>query len=182
MKKIATRQLLADSLLDIAKTKNVNKITIREIVSHCGLSSQTFYNHFTDKYELILWIHKSFGDELMEQLENGKITLRELSIKNLEFYSEHSAFMLNALSNTHGGDSYRVMSSENAITVIEKYIKRKFSLKELSQKEKFHIRIYVYGITELCAHWAATGSSIPIEEMSDIIMEAAPDTIKNYLN
>lgn len=182
MKKNTTRQLLADALLKIAKHKDVDKITIKEIVELCGLSSQTFYNHFSDKYELILWIHKSIGDELIDELEKGEITMRELSIRNLEFYASHASFMLNALSNTHGGDSYRMRSSENAINVLEAYIKRKFSLKELPSKERMQLRMYVYGTTEICAHWASNGISTPVETMSDVIMSALPESLKKYLS
>ena len=181
MKRNNTDLILADSLLEIAKTKDVDKITIKEIVDNCGLSSQTFYNHFADKYALILWIHQSFGDELIKKLENGEITTREMSIQNLDFYSRHASFMLNALENTHGVDSYRVMSSENAINVIEGYIKRHFNVKELSKTEKYHLRMFVYSVTQICEYWAANGTTIPTDEMSDIILQATPDSLKKYL-
>ncbi len=181
MRKTNTSRLLADSLLEIAKTKDVDKITIKEIVENCGLSSQTFYNHFADKYALILWIHQSFGDDLIDKLERGEITLRELSILNLKFYSRHAAFMLNALHNTHGADSYRAKSSENAINVIEDFVIRRFGIKELSSIEKQHLRMYVYGITAICEYWAENGTITSPEEMSDIIMTAIPDTLKKYL-
>ena len=33
----------------------VDRITVREIVQTCGTTRQTFYRHFTDKYDLINW-------------------------------------------------------------------------------------------------------------------------------
>ena len=181
MKKLTTSQLLANSLLEIAASKDVDKITIKEIVENCGLSSQTFYNHFADKYALIIWIHQSFGNELVSQLENGEISLRELSIKNLEFFAAHASFMLNALHNTHGADSYRVKSSENAINVIEAYIKRHFNIKDLSKTEKQHLRLYVYGVSSVCEYWAENSLIASPEEMSDIILSAVPVSLKKYL-
>ena len=181
MKKLTTSQLLANSLLELSANKDVDKITIKEIVENCGLSSQTFYNHFADKYALMLWIHKSVGDELIEKLENGEITPRELSIHNLEFYSNHTSFILNALHNTHGADSYRIKSAEDAIDVIEEFIKRKFGKSKLSMTEKQHLRLYVYGVSAICENWAETGAAISLEDMSDIIMDAMPDSLKKYI-
>ena len=52
-----TKALLAESLKELSKSKNVDKITIRELTANCGLTSPTFYNHFHDKYELMAWIY-----------------------------------------------------------------------------------------------------------------------------
>lgn len=180
MKKKATPQLLADALLELSKKKNIDKITIKEIVDQCGLSSQTFYNHFADKHALILWIHKSVGDELLKKLEKKDYSFHDLTVENLRFYSAHASFMLNALENTHGQDSYWVRSSENAIKVLEEYIKKHFSLDSLSEKEKMHLRMFVYAGTEAYAYWALNDMTIPLEEMADFIMEGMPETIKKY--
>ena len=48
--------LLAESLKEIAITKPIEKITIREITDRAGVIRPTFYNHFQDKYELLEWI------------------------------------------------------------------------------------------------------------------------------
>ncbi|MGN1143201.1 MAG: TetR family transcriptional regulator, partial [Anaerovoracaceae bacterium] len=37
------------------KTTSVDDITIRQIVENCGLTRQTFYRNFLDKYDLINW-------------------------------------------------------------------------------------------------------------------------------
>ena len=86
MKKDVTRKRLADALIEVSAKKPIDKIRIREICAVAGLSCQTFYNHFNDKYDLILWIHKSFGDELIKKLDNREITFRELHKLNLRFY------------------------------------------------------------------------------------------------
>ena len=180
MRKKTAPQLFADALMEISKKKNVDKITVKEIVEQSGLSSQTFYNHFTDKHALILWIHKSVGDELMKKLGKNNYSFRDLTIENLRFYSEHASFMLNALGNTYGQDSYWIRSSENAIEVLEEYIKKHFSLNSLPEKEGMHLRMFVYAVTEAYAYWALNDMSIPMEEMADVVIEAMPETIKKY--
>ena len=48
--------VLAESLKELAATKPIDKITIKEITNKAGVIRPTFYNHFQDKYELLEWI------------------------------------------------------------------------------------------------------------------------------
>ena len=52
-----TKEVLAASIMELAKTKSVDKISVKEIVKNCGLTATTFYNHFQDKYQLLAWIY-----------------------------------------------------------------------------------------------------------------------------
>ena len=58
--------LLAESFKELAKTRPIEKITIKEITDKAGVIRPTFYNHFQDKYELLEWIVQK---ELMEPVE-----------------------------------------------------------------------------------------------------------------
>ena len=44
-----TKEILGESIHELAAKKPVDKITVREIVENCGLSSASFYHHFHDK-------------------------------------------------------------------------------------------------------------------------------------
>ena len=181
MSRKTTEEILANALMDISNDKNIDKITIRELVERCGLSSQTFYNHFSDKYEFMQWIHKSFGESLVERMSAGEITFYELMRENLAFYAERASFMLNALTNTHGSDAYWLSSSENAIEALSSYIKKQYALKELPEMERLHLRMFAYSLTEICAYWALNGMKIPLDEMVDYIIGAMPASLQKYL-
>lgn len=47
---------LAESLKELAGSRPVEKITIKDITDQAGVIRPTFYNHFQDKYELLEWI------------------------------------------------------------------------------------------------------------------------------
>ena len=53
-----TKTIFGESLLALNKTKDLDKITISDILKKAGFSRQTFYNHFADKYELIQYVYK----------------------------------------------------------------------------------------------------------------------------
>ena len=48
--------VLAESIKELAATRPIEKITIKDITDKAGVIRPTFYNHFQDKYELIEWI------------------------------------------------------------------------------------------------------------------------------
>ena len=51
-----TKDALARALKEILKEKPLSKISIKNITSYCDISRNTFYYHFSDKYELVNWI------------------------------------------------------------------------------------------------------------------------------
>ena len=53
-----TKTIFEESLLALNETKDLDKITISDILKKAGFSRQTFYNHFADKYELIQYVYK----------------------------------------------------------------------------------------------------------------------------
>lgn len=67
----ATRECMADTLLELIVTKNPKKITIKEIADSASVDRQTFYYHFSDIYELAAYAYKRevarlFGYEKIE--------------------------------------------------------------------------------------------------------------------
>ena len=55
MKRKTAKEILAESFREVAETKSIDKITIRDIVDNCGYSPATFYRQFSYKYDLIAW-------------------------------------------------------------------------------------------------------------------------------
>lgn len=51
-----TKEALASALKNLVKNKAFEKITIKDITDFCDISRNTFYYHFTDKYDLLNWI------------------------------------------------------------------------------------------------------------------------------
>lgn len=62
-----TKELIAKSLLQLAKTKPLKKITVAEIANNCLVRRETFYYHFIDKYELMFRIYKYHTGEIIEK-------------------------------------------------------------------------------------------------------------------
>lgn len=46
---------LANAMKECMVSSPVEKITVKEICDTCGVTRQTFYRNFQDKYDLINW-------------------------------------------------------------------------------------------------------------------------------
>ena len=53
-----TKEIIADGFLTLLNGKNPDKITVKDICKQSNISRETFYYHFTDKYDLFKWIYK----------------------------------------------------------------------------------------------------------------------------
>ena len=63
MSGLDTDEKIAKSLKTLMLSKSFEKITVKEITDGAGVIRPTFYNHFSDKYEVIEWI---FMHEVIE--------------------------------------------------------------------------------------------------------------------
>ena len=59
MNSLRTKQALAESLKKLTARKDFQEISVGGIAAGCGLSRNTFYYHFRDKYDLANWIFHS---------------------------------------------------------------------------------------------------------------------------
>ena len=50
-----TKYRMAESIKGLMARMPLDKITVKDIVADCGLTRQTFYRNFQDKYDLVNW-------------------------------------------------------------------------------------------------------------------------------
>ena len=60
-----TARLIAEGLKNLLRTKDLDRIRIKEITDEVGLMRPTFYNYFQDKYEVVEYI---FTHEVLEPM------------------------------------------------------------------------------------------------------------------
>jgi AcrR family transcriptional regulator len=91
-----TRQLLERAFLQVASEKGFQAVSVQDITERAGVNRATFYDHFTDKYELLDYsIRQGFRQELEKRMLNvctfSMDNLRALIITVCEFISTASA-------------------------------------------------------------------------------------------
>lgn len=65
--KVPSKQLIEESMVELIQQKPIESISVSQIVQNCGLSRQTFYNHYVDKFDIVDTIYKNAIERVMEQ-------------------------------------------------------------------------------------------------------------------
>ena len=73
-----TKYKLAEAMKSCMKRMPVEKVTVKEIVEECGITRQTFYRHFLDKYDLINWYFEKILQESFKHMGEGHSTYESL--------------------------------------------------------------------------------------------------------
>lgn len=58
---------VASAFLEMAARKDVDKITVKDLVEACGISRQTFYYHFRDIVDVLEWTARQGVEHLLAQ-------------------------------------------------------------------------------------------------------------------
>lgn len=70
------KKLISEAFIHMVEKKDIDKITVKDIVEACSISRQTFYYHFQDIIRVIEWtMEQSLQETLSRSL--GKDTLEE---------------------------------------------------------------------------------------------------------
>ena len=175
-----TKELLAESLKDLAQFKAVDKITVKELTKNCGLTPPTFYNHFRDKYDLMAWI---YNQKVEAAMKNFGVTdsFEDVVCKWMEIVLEDENFYRNLLKNAVGQNSFRYATSDHAIKLLQEWIKNRHGLQELSPENFFCLRFYMRAISEFVSDWALDKWDCSPREMAKFFVEAMPAPLKPLL-
>jgi AcrR family transcriptional regulator len=177
MKKKTTEEILAESFQEIASQKNVNKITVNDIVSNCGISSATFYRHFRDKYDLIAWIYGQKCDELFHRFDGSANRKEQIVTAWVSFCLENRNFLVNLIQNTGGYDSFVQKMVEKQVQLIEGDIVFLHNENALTEKVRMKIYLYSSGMVRLVCGWLMGKISASQDEMADVILETVPGAV-----
>ena len=180
MKKRNTKEIFAETLLELAEHKTIDKITVKQITEGSGLSLQTFYNHFLDKADLVLWIHMSKAEQFLQKLGKNGYTFGDYLLDNVRFYAEHKAFLRNAFVNTHGQDSYAARSAERGCDMLLGYLRSK-GIPE-TEEIRFYLRMYAYAAVHMVAEWTFQRKEMPPEVFAKYLEGGMPETLKKILH
>lgn len=67
---LKTKKLLEESLFNLLKSKNINKITVRELTASIDINRSTFYDHYTDVYDLLESVQDRLLDDIYSLYKN----------------------------------------------------------------------------------------------------------------
>lgn len=173
-----TKQIFAESLIQLSRSRPIDKISVSAIVRNCGAGRQTFYNHFRDKYELINWFYISNADRIIAQNIGTKPWGLVIG-RTLSFMFENQRFFWNAISE-EGQLSFFSSFYEYTKNFYTGYVKANYGENALTKDLLFDIQFNCHGAVYMAREWLKSGMTESPEIIGTRIAGAMPESLKKF--
>lgn len=178
VKKVSTKELIAQSLMELGEMRPIDKITVQDIADNCGVSKRTFYYHFADKYALIAWIYRVEVERVLATAHDAW-TYYDFQIANIHAFLKNADYYINAVNNTNGGDSFIKTMCVQTHEVLEV----RFAEQGEAPNERtwFAIDYAIHSAIIAIIDWYRSGMHLSPETLAEWIAEDFPQRAKDAL-
>lgn len=152
-----TKQAITDAFHALLIKRSIEKITVKDIVTECGLNRQTFYYHFHDIYDLMEW---SLTREIEKCVEESVASGEDEQGQIRQLFH---LFYTNRIIILHGYDAKNRMQYERAvIKPVYKLMRERIETypqaeKVPEEKKDFIAKVYARGCAGLILEWIEEG-------------------------
>ena len=162
-------QMLAESFKSLALRVPIDKITIKQITDGAGVIRPTFYNHFSDKYELLEWIIRT---EILDpviplvqagELKNSMIQIFHNMLKDRQFYKK--------VVRLEGQNSCESIARKFIMEILFTFINEQASEKKLAKRGltvSMVAEYYAQSMAFVVIRWTKLDMSLTPEQVADI--------------
>lgn len=181
MKRKTAKEILAESFIEVAQTKKIDKITVKDITQNCGYSSATFYRNFRDKYDLIAWSYTQDIRRIVDKLEYTEGSWKQVLTEVAKYFDEQRDYLSNLLLHTNGYDSFVNNMAQIHYERLRFLIEKVAPKNKLSEMTEMYIREYCYGTVHLSCEWILGKYQISFDELTQVYVNSLPVPLNQYL-
>ena len=159
-----TRQAFIDVFCELYAQKPIEKISIQEIANNSGYNRSTFYQYFTDIYELLDFVET----DLLNYIK-GELAKEEASANTFQnmihcFEKESHLSALNALFGDYG--STRFLERLRREIPVDKWA---LNLPEESEATPYLVEFYISTALSLFKLWVRRQKDLSRDELFELI-------------
>ena len=145
---VNVKPMIADAFLKLSKEKNIDKITVKDIVDECGISRQSFYYHFQDILEVIEWsAEQAFQKLLARSMETDNA---EAVFQDFIAAADEASAMLRKLLNSQKREQVERLMVRAVRTYLQEMIRRKGPITDIPYEDaETALSFCTYGIVGL---------------------------------
>lgn len=145
---VNVKPLIADAFLKLSKEKNIDKITVKDIVDECGISRQSFYYHFQDILEVIEWSAEQAFQKLLER--SMETDDAEAVFQDFITASDEASAMLRKLLNSQKREQVERLMVRSVRAYLQELIRRKGPIADIPYEDaEATLSFCTYGIVGL---------------------------------
>lgn len=169
-----TRYRLAQSIKECMKTTPVDNITVKQITENCGLTRQTFYRNFLDKFDLINWYFDKLLTKSFEHMGMGK-TVYDALVKKFTYIQEEHIFFAAAFRY----DSQNSLRQHDFNLILAFYENLILEKTKTPPDETVHylLEMYCQSSIYMTVKWVLGEMECTPQELADILVEGMPQKL-----
>lgn len=164
-----TRQNLVDAFWELYCSKDISRITVREITDLAGYNRATFYIYFKDTRKVLEHIEEKlyrYMDEVKEIITTGENVETRLgqSLKELEALSDYFCVLLSARGDPVFRENFKQRYKERMMKIMEEHI-------SLAQWDlEYSVEFMVGGMLSTLMRWYEK-RDMSIEELARMLVD-----------
>jgi len=178
-----TQKKIQDSFMEFYANREIHEITIQMICKKVGIARTTFYNYYSDIYELL----ETIEDEFINHLKSLN---RTFELVNFQIYKEPFGQPFNYFYETlefirENGPYFRTFLNKNGQFIYKwkKIIKDDFRKKYKYEKISLTnmdlvLEMIVSGVIGSYTYWGNHLEEITISEVSEVLYKLCKDFIR----
>ncbi len=166
-----TKYRLAQAMKICMKDKPVDRITVQQIADVCGVTRQTFYRNFLDKYDLINWYFDKLLMESFAHMGSGRTILEGLERK-FAYIREERVFFTAAFAS----DQQNCLKEHDYSLIVQFYTEQiqKKTGRAPEEEIRFLLEMYCRGSIYMTVKWVLAGMRESPEKMARSLVDAMP--------
>ena len=153
--------------------------TVTEIVETCGVTRQTFYRNFKDKYDLINWYFDKILLESFEHMGEGK-TVYEGLVNKFHYIQQEKLFFKAAFKN----DDQNCLRDHDFQLICAFYTEQLETRMacRLSRQLQFQLEMYCQGSIYMTVQWVLGYRKCSAEELAHALASAMPEELQTVFH
>lgn len=176
MTELGSRTKLINALKEILRTKTLTNTSVSEIISRAGVSRQTFYRNFVDKYDLAFWIYREEVLKVRNEYHSDQ-DWPKMAARCLEILKAEPILYKNLCDDVYAQNSFFEQYVENSIEGFELYMGKR----NLNCTLQMVYRVWVNGSCKMTLDWILGGMKENIDELVRINMLSMPPMLLEAL-
>ncbi|MDA8426900.1 MAG: TetR/AcrR family transcriptional regulator C-terminal domain-containing protein [Treponema sp.] len=172
-----SRLLIRKALVELLQEKDLNKITITDIVRRADINRGTFYAHYADVYTVVDQIENELIaklNELLEVFQSKDLLRKPLPVlKELARYLEEDIEYYRMLIKAKGAQSFLERMKR---LIVEKLMSDERSLAKVKDRDRFLVALSFFagGMVEVYQDWLEGKFVKSLDEVAEIVNSMNP--------
>jgi len=167
----ATKKALAQAFVELCCEMPYQKVTVRGIAQRCGVSTQTFYNNFCDKQDLLAFFIRGEIQRVFDATFARAGDWLEFSTACFENFMSHADYLRNIERNSTGIYAIEPIISTSVVEIFKAHFAKHPGPVAFDQRVEFALRNLAISSAVLMIEQLYTEAPLPQEVMRDWIIE-----------